>query len=99
MIGFTCETTDGKEEKCVEFIESVDEEKKTIEFNIHGLDIEDKYNVFHLTFQAIEDDPGSPTIKWSIEYERQTKDVRPPYLYLELYDRVTRDVDAYLFKN
>ncbi|WVZ03147.1 hypothetical protein V8G54_023953 [Vigna mungo] len=60
--------------------------------------IDHKYKVFNLTFEAIEKDDGSAAIKWSIEYEKVSEDVHPPYGYLEFYDHVTKDVDAHLVK-
>jgi len=92
----TCETTDGKTVTCLETIESVDEQNKKIEFKLFGEAIDDKYKVFKLTFEAIEKDGGSAAIKWSIEYEKVSEEVRPPYGYLELYDHVIKDVDGHL---
>jgi len=94
----TCETTDGETLTCLETIESVDEQNKTIVFKLFGEAMDDKYKVFKLTFEAIEKDGGSAAIKWSIEYERVSEDVRPPYGYIEFYDHLTKDVDAYIVK-
>ncbi|XP_027911981.1 MLP-like protein 28 [Vigna unguiculata] len=91
-------TVDGRVETCHERIESVDEQKKRIAFKIFGEAIDAKYKVYKLIFEAIEKDDGSGAIKWSVEYEKVSEDVQPPYMYLEFYDHLTEDVDAHLLK-
>ncbi|KAL9298214.1 hypothetical protein ACSQ67_024110 [Phaseolus vulgaris] len=91
-------TLDGKTVTCLETIESVDEENKRIAFKLFGEAIDDKYKVFNIIFEAIEKDGGSAAVKWSIEYEKVSEEVHAPYGYLELYDHVTRDVDAHLLE-
>ncbi|WVZ03749.1 hypothetical protein V8G54_024555 [Vigna mungo] len=92
----TCERTDGKTVTCHEAIESVDVQKKIIVFKLFGEDVDDKYKVLKLIFEAIEKDGGST--KRSVEYEKVSEDVHPPYGYLELLDHCIKDVDAYLVK-
>ena len=92
----TCETTDGKTVTCLETIESVDEQKKTIVFKLFGEAVDGKYKPLKLIFEAIEKDGGRTAIRWSIEYEKLREDVHPPYAYLELYDHVIKDVDAHI---
>jgi len=94
----TCETTGGETFSCLETIESVDEQKKTIVFKLFGEAMDDKYKEYKLTFEAIEKDGGSAAIKWSVKYEKVSEDIRPPYGYLEFYDHVTKDIDAYIVK-
>ncbi|KAK7342956.1 hypothetical protein VNO80_25915 [Phaseolus coccineus] len=89
---------EGKAVTCHESIESVDEQKKRIVFKIYGEAIDDKYKVFKFTFEAIERDDGRAAIKCSVEYEKISEEVHPPYAYLEFYDHVIKDVDAYLLK-
>ena len=98
MVNYYCWTTDGRVETCHERIESVDEQKKRIAFKIFGEAIDAKYKVYKLIFEAIEKDDGSGAIKWSVEYEKVSEDVQPPYMYLEFYDHLTEDVDAHLLK-
>jgi len=98
MILVTCERTDGKAITCHETIESVDEKNKKIVFKLYGDEIDDKYKVFYLIFEAIEKDGGSAAIRWSVEYEKVSEEVRPPYGYLEFCDHCIKDVDAYLIK-
>ena len=89
---------DGKTVTCHETIESVDEQNKRIVFKLYGGDIDDKYKVFNLIFEAIEKDGGSAAVKWSVEYERVSEEVHAPYGYLEFFDHVIRDVDAHLLE-
>lgn len=69
-----------------------------IVFKLFGEDVDDKYKVLKLIFEAIEKDGGSTAIKRSVEYEKVSEDVHPPYGYLELLDHCIKDVDAYLVK-
>ncbi|QCD85856.1 hypothetical protein DEO72_LG3g377 [Vigna unguiculata] len=89
-------TLDGKTVTCLETIESVDEQKKTIVFKLFGEAVDGKYKPLKLIFEAIEKDGGRTAIRWSIEYEKLREDVHPPYAYLELYDHVIKDVDAHI---
>jgi len=98
MILVTFETTDGKVLTCYETIESVDEKNKRIVFKLSGEAIDDKYKVFKLIFEGFEEDGGSAVVRWSIEYEKVSEEVRPPYGYLEFCDNCMKDVDAYLVK-
>ena len=65
-------------------------------FKLYGEDIDDKYKVFNLIFEAIEKDDGSAAVKWSVEYEKVSEEVHAPYGYLEFCDHCIRDVDAHL---
>jgi len=46
--------TDGKVTTCLESIESVDKENKTITYKLFGEDIDHRFKVFKLIFQAID---------------------------------------------
>ncbi|WVZ03748.1 hypothetical protein V8G54_024554 [Vigna mungo] len=81
-----------------ESIESVDEEKKTITFKIFGEDIEPRFKVFKVIFEAIDKENGGGIIKWTIEYERLGEEVDPPFGYVEYVHKCTRDIDAHLLK-
>ena len=96
MIG--CERTDGKVVKAHEKIESVEEEKKTINYKLFGEDIEHSFKVFKLIFQAIDKENGGAIVKWTIEYERLGEKVDPPYGYIEYFHKCTRDIDGNLLK-
>ncbi|KAK7405721.1 hypothetical protein VNO78_07329 [Psophocarpus tetragonolobus] len=89
---------DGKTVTCHETIESIDVENKTITFKLYGEDIDDKFKVFKLIFEAIDKNDGSAAIRWSCEYERLNKDVPRPYGYMEFCTKCAEDVDAYFVK-
>ncbi|KAK7405718.1 hypothetical protein VNO78_07326 [Psophocarpus tetragonolobus] len=92
-------TVDGKTLTCYESFESIDEKNKTIICKIFGEDIDKEFKVFRITFQAIDkNDPSTACIKWTIEYERVSKDVHPPHGYLEMYNKIIEDIDDHLVK-
>ncbi|XP_047153087.1 MLP-like protein 43 [Vigna umbellata] len=89
---------DGKVTTCYESIESVDEANKTINYKLFGEEIEHKFKVFRLIFQAIDKENDVAIIKWTIEYERVGEDVEPPYGYIEYMHKCTADIDGHLLK-
>jgi len=93
-----CERTDGKVTTCLEHIESVDKENKAITYKFFGEDIDPSFKVFKLTFQAIDKEQGGAIIKWTIEYERVSEEVDPPYGYIEYFHKCTKDIDAHFVK-
>jgi len=98
MVLIACERTDGKVVRCHEKIKSVDEEKKTINYKLFGEDIDHRFKVFKATFQAIDRENGGAIIKWTIEYERVSEEVDPPYGYIEYVHKCTGDIDGNLLK-
>ncbi|BAT89693.1 hypothetical protein LR48_Vigan08g059800 [Vigna angularis] len=89
---------DGKVSTCHESIESVDEANKTISFKVFGEEIEQKFKVFKVIFQAIDKENGGAIVKWTIEYERVSEEVDPPYSYIEFQHKCTADIDVHLLK-
>ncbi|XP_027908837.1 MLP-like protein 43 [Vigna unguiculata] len=89
---------DGKVTTCQESIESIDEANKTITYKLFNGDIDQQFKVFKFIFQAIDKNSGGAIIKWTIEYERVSEDVDPPYGYVEYLHKSTRDIDAHLLK-
>jgi len=83
---------------CQESIESIDEANKTITYKLFNGDIDQHFKVFKFIFQAIDKNSGGAIIKWTIEYERVSEDVDPPYGYVEYLHKSTRDIDAHLLK-
>jgi len=98
LVLIVSERTDGKVTTCFESIESVDEEKKTINYKLFGEDIDHRFKVFKLVFQAIDKNQGGAIIKWTIEYEKVDEKVDPPYGYIEYVHKCTRDMDVHLVK-
>ncbi|ESW05481.1 hypothetical protein PHAVU_011G182800 [Phaseolus vulgaris] len=89
---------DGKVRTCHESIESLDEENKTIKCKLFGEEIDHKFKVFNLIFEAIDKENGGAIAKWTIEYERVDEEVDPPYGYVEYVHKCTSDIDAHLLK-
>ncbi|QCD85866.1 MLP-like protein 28 [Vigna unguiculata] len=87
---------DGKVAKCHEKIESVDEKNKTIYYKLFGEDIDHRFKVFKLIFQAIDKENGGAIIKWSVEYEKLNEEVHAPYGWVEYLHNCTRDIDRNL---
>jgi len=98
LVLIACERTDGKVTTCLESIESVDKENKTITYKFFGEDVDPNFKVFKLIFQAIDKEQGGAITKWTIEYERVSEEVDPPYGYMEFYHKCTIDMDAHLVK-
>ncbi|XP_057728259.1 MLP-like protein 43 isoform X2 [Arachis stenosperma] len=89
---------DGKVTTCKETIESIDENNKTVKFNLFDGDISQQYKVLKVTAQEIDNSNGSVSAKWTLEYEKINDNVEAPYGYLELYDKNTKEMDAHLLK-
>lgn len=94
-----CETTDGKVITCKEKIESVDEQNKIITYKLFDGDIAQQFKNFKLIIQTIDKDHGDAIIKWTVEYERISEDVDPPYGYIECLHKCTADIDGHLVKS
>ncbi|QHO31986.1 hypothetical protein HN51_020109 [Arachis hypogaea] len=89
---------DGKVTTCKETIESIDENNKTIKFNLFNGDISQQYKILKLSIQEIDNSNGSVSAKWTVEYEKINDNVEAPYGYLEFYDKCTKEMDAHLLK-
>ncbi|OIW09282.1 hypothetical protein TanjilG_01253 [Lupinus angustifolius] len=89
---------DGKVVIAKEKIESFDEEKKTITYTLFDGDISPHYKIFKFIFEVIENEDGSASVKWTLEYEKIDDSVEPPYGYVEYLTKSSRDIDANLLK-
>ncbi|XP_015936877.1 MLP-like protein 34 [Arachis duranensis] len=89
---------DGKVTTCKETIESIDENNKTIKFNLFNGEISQQYKVLKLSIQEIDNSNGSVSAKWTLEYEKINDNVEAPYGYMELFDKCTKEMDAHLLK-
>ncbi|KAL0372718.1 UNVERIFIED_CONTAM: MLP-like protein [Sesamum calycinum] len=78
-------------------IVAVDEENKSITFELIGGEVTKYFNTFRATFQAtVEGDRNMLT--WSVEYEKASEDVPHPHSHLEFLVNLSREVDAFLVK-
>lgn len=89
---------DGEVHTCQETIESVDEENKTIKYNLFGGDVSKHYKTFKLILEAIDKNDGGAAIKWTIEYEKINEDFEPPHGWMDYLNKSTKDIDGYLLK-
>ena len=90
--------SDGKVSTCKESIEAIDEQNKSITYNLFDGDISQHYKVFKLILQVIENTGGGASVKWTIEYEKINEDVEPPYGYMEYLDKGTKEIAGHLLK-
>ncbi|RDX71275.1 MLP-like protein 43, partial [Mucuna pruriens] len=89
---------DGKVTTCHEKIESIDEPNKTVKFKLFGGEIDPQFKVLKVIFQAIDKNHGGAIIKWTVEYERISEEVHPPYGYVEYLHKCTSDVNGHFLK-
>ncbi|KAL1300527.1 hypothetical protein HN51_045176 [Arachis hypogaea] len=90
---------DGKVTTSKETIESIDEKNKIVIFKLFDGDIDQRYKAFKVIFQVIENNNnGSGSAKWIVEYEKVNDDVEAPYGYMEYFDKFTKDIDAHLLE-
>ncbi|KAJ9135767.1 hypothetical protein P3X46_032910 [Hevea brasiliensis] len=88
----------GNCETVKEKVESIDEQSRTITFNILEGEIMKHYKTYKPIVQVTTIGPGS-LAKWSIEYEKKNEDIPPPHKYMEFLANFNKAVDAYLLAN
>lgn len=91
-------TTDGKVVTYKEKIEAIDDENKSISFNLFGEEIDKDYKKFKVHFQVIDKEEGGAVTVWTIEYEKLNEDITPPYHLLDILTVATKDIDAHALK-
>ncbi|KAG8382767.1 hypothetical protein BUALT_Bualt05G0111500 [Buddleja alternifolia] len=74
-------------------IVAIDEEKRSITFELIGGEVTKYFKNFNATLQA-----DTSTIKWSLEYEKASEDEPNPHSHLDFLVNMSREVDAYLLK-
>ncbi|TKY68511.1 MLP protein [Spatholobus suberectus] len=89
---------DGKVTHAKESIEAVDEQNKSITFNLYDGDVSEQYKFFKIHIQVTDKDDGNAVIKWTFEYEKINEDIPPPYGYLDYVTKLTKDVDVHLLQ-
>ncbi|XP_038878132.1 MLP-like protein 43 [Benincasa hispida] len=81
-------------------VADVDEEKKSITYEAVEGDILNQYSLFKAKFQASDDEEnGSTTVNWSIEFEKADENIPPPVAYLNFVSKLSMGLDAYLAIN
>ncbi|CAK9157589.1 unnamed protein product, partial [Ilex paraguariensis] len=94
---FSCDSQDEKAATAKETIEAIDEENKTIIFNIFEGDVMKDYKSFKSIAQFTSKGDGS-LVKWSTDYEKLNEDVATPRKCLDFAATVLKDIDAHLLK-
>ncbi|GFP90821.1 mlp-like protein 423 [Phtheirospermum japonicum] len=81
-------------------IVAVDEEKKSITFELIGGEVTKYFKNFKATFEAISKTNNSnmKMVKWGLEYEKASEDVPNPHSHLEFLVNMALEIDAYLLK-
>lgn len=90
--------TGGKVETFKESIEAIDDENKSISFKIFDGEVSKDYKLLKVHLQVIDKEEGGAVTVWTIEYEKQNEDTKPPYRYLDIITDATKDVDAHVQK-
>lgn len=98
MFIYCCETTDGKESHYKERLEAIDEQNKTIVYELFDGDFSKDYKLFKLIFQVLEKANARAFVKWTIQYEKVNENGEPPYDFLDHLTKSTKDIDAHLLK-
>ncbi|KAF8040171.1 hypothetical protein BT93_B2409 [Corymbia citriodora subsp. variegata] len=89
-------TLDGKALTVKEKVK-VDDENKSITFNIMEGDILKEFKSFKSTGQATaKADGNGSTVKWTIDYEKLNESVAEPNSYTNAVIKITKDVDGHL---
>ena len=89
--------TDGKVNTCQESAE-YDEANKKVIFKLFGGDVAKEYKFINLIFEVSDKENGGANIKWTVDYERLSDQVHPPYGYIEYLYKCTVDFDSHLLK-
>ncbi|XP_061366037.1 MLP-like protein 43 [Gastrolobium bilobum] len=87
---------DGKVVTCKDNIDAIDERNMIITYNVFEGDVSQQFKTLKLIFQAIDKDDGSAFVKWTFEYEKINEKVEPPYSYVDLFTKITKDIDTHL---
>ncbi|KAA8532561.1 hypothetical protein F0562_032623 [Nyssa sinensis] len=84
-------------ESAKEKLEAIDEQNKSITFNVLQGELMMNYKIFKFSFQVSGNGDGS-LVNWALEYEKQNEGVPDPDKYQEIVVHVTKQIDAYLLK-
>ncbi|XP_057477457.1 MLP-like protein 423 isoform X1 [Actinidia eriantha] len=78
-------------------IDAVDEENKSITFDLIGGEVTNYYKSFKATLQATSKD-GTNLAKWTLEYEKANENVPTPHSHIDFLATLGREIDSYLLK-
>ncbi|KAI3453135.1 hypothetical protein Pfo_009798 [Paulownia fortunei] len=78
-------------------IVAVDEENKSITFELIGGEVTKCFKSFKATLEATAK-ADMNIVKWVLEYEKASEDVPSPHSHLEFLVNMATEIDAYLLK-
>ncbi|GFY96382.1 hypothetical protein Acr_11g0006880 [Actinidia rufa] len=78
-------------------IDAVDEENRSITFDLIGGEVTNYYKSFKATLQATSKD-GTNLAKWTLEYEKANEHVPTPHSHIDFLATLGREIDSYLLK-
>uniref|UniRef100_A0A6N2KRI5 Bet v I/Major latex protein domain-containing protein n=1 Tax=Salix viminalis TaxID=40686 RepID=A0A6N2KRI5_SALVM len=81
-----------------ETVEEVDEQNKRVKFNCFEGEVLNEFKSFRSTVQVTPKDGEGSLVKWTIEFEKLNEDIPSPDAYLELVQKLTKDIDDHLVK-
>ncbi|KAK4433006.1 MLP-like protein 28 [Sesamum alatum] len=87
-------THDGKEKIAKQHIQTIDEEKKLIEFKMLEGDLMEEYKTFLITLH-IETKGDIDLVTWTLEYEMLNEDVEHPISLLSFFIDLTKDIETH----
>ncbi|KAL1567349.1 kirola-like [Salvia divinorum] len=89
-------THDGKKKRAKQVIQSIDEEKKLIQFKTLEGDIMELYKTFVVTAH-VETTNDIDLVTWTLEYEMLNEDVGHPISLLSYFIDITKDIESHHF--
>ncbi|XP_057781590.1 kirola-like [Salvia miltiorrhiza] len=87
-------THDGKEKRAKQVIQSIDEEKKLIEFKMLEGDLMELYKTFVITIH-VETMGDIDLVTWTFDYEMLNEDVEHPISFLSYVIDITKDIETH----
>ncbi|KAL0315665.1 UNVERIFIED_CONTAM: Kirola, partial [Sesamum radiatum] len=84
----------GKKKIAKQLIQTIDEEKKLIEFKMLEGDLMEEYKNFLITLH-IETKDGIDLVTWTLEYEMLNDDVGHPISLLAFFIDLTKDIETH----
>ncbi|KAL9148791.1 hypothetical protein ABFS82_12G066500 [Erythranthe guttata] len=91
-------THDSKECVAKEIIEAIDEEKKSVTFNIVEGDLMELYKTFKATVH-VDTDGEDNLVTWTFVYEKLNEDVPDPHTLMEFCVKLTKDIESHHLTN
>lgn len=85
---------DGKDRVAKSQIIDIDEDKKSITFNIFEGDLMELYKTIVVTV-GVERDGSDNLVTWTAEYEKLSPDVPDPDTLMDFYRKATEDIAAH----